>query len=352
MPPQETGFVSDSWFRKFHLEMYWWHAMHFVLWNRSEIFERVMPWYFSILPAARHTAIKQGYKGVRWPKEVGPDGRETPSDIGVFLIWQQPHPIYYSEMLYQQSPRHETLEKYKVLVFETAEFMASYASWNQRTQQYDLWPPLIGAEEEQIQNKEHIKNPTFELTYWRWGLTMAQIWRERLGLQRHPDWDRVIRKLAPPTIKNGIYAEIAIPRYITRAGHPSMLAALGMLPATSSIDKEVMRRTFESVLGNWDWDSTWGWDFPLMAMTAARLEEPDLAVDALLMQVPKNRYLLNGHTFQIPGQLPAYLPGNGGTLSAVAMMAAGWKNGSRHSNPGFPKNGKWNVKWENLRRAL
>ena len=42
---------------------------------------------------------------------------------------------------------------------------------------------------------------------------------------------------------------------------------------------------------SWDWSSTWGWDYPLMAMTAARCGEPELAVDVLLMDVPKNRYL-------------------------------------------------------------
>ena len=67
-----------------------------------------------------------------------------------------------------------------------------------------------------------------------------------------------------------------------------------------------------------------------MAMTAARLGLADLAVDALLMDVPKNQYLVNGHNWQTPA-LPAYLPGNGGLLAAVALMAslgafpAGWK---------------------------
>jgi hypothetical protein len=42
-----------------------------------------------------------------------------------------------------------------------------------------------------------------------------------------------------------------------------------------------------------------------------------------------------------------YLPGNGGLLTAVAMMAAGW-DGNEKANPGFPDDGKWNVHWEGL----
>ncbi len=38
-----------------------------------------------------------------------------------------------------------------------------------------------------------------------------------------------------------------------------------------------------------------GWDYPMMAMCAARLGELALAVDALLMDMPKNTYLPNGH---------------------------------------------------------
>ncbi len=58
-------------------------------------------------------------------------------------------------------------------------------------------------------------------------------------------------------------------------------------------------------------------------MTAARVGEPERAIDALLLDTPKNHYGLNGHVYQRPG-LTIYLPANGGLLYAVAMMAAGW----------------------------
>ena len=71
------------------------------------------PWYSGILPMARATARRQGYRGARWPKMVGPDGRESPSGIGVFLIWQQPHPIYLAELVYRANPNRRVLEKYR-----------------------------------------------------------------------------------------------------------------------------------------------------------------------------------------------------------------------------------------------
>ena len=35
---------------------------------------------------------------------TGPTGAESPSTIGPFLVWQQPHPIYYAELAYRQDP--------------------------------------------------------------------------------------------------------------------------------------------------------------------------------------------------------------------------------------------------------
>ena len=74
---------------------------------------------------------------------------------------------------------------------------------------------------------------------------------------------------------------------------------------------------------------------------------PDKAIDALFMKVHTNTYLVNGHNYQ-DGRLRIYLPGNGGLLTAVALMCAGW-DGCTTKNPGFPKNGKWKVKWEGLK---
>ena len=162
LPPQETGLMFNSWFGKFHLEMHWWHAVHFVLWGHPELLEKSLSWYETILPKAKQHAEQQGYNGARWPKMVGPDGQECPSNIAVFLIWQQPHPIYYAELLYRCRKDRSTLEKYKNIVFATAEFMASYAQWDNKNNRYVLGPPLIPAQE--IYKPDSTMNPAFELS--------------------------------------------------------------------------------------------------------------------------------------------------------------------------------------------
>ncbi len=53
-----------------------------------------------------------------------------------------------------------------------------------------------------------------------------------------------------------------------------------VLPATNGLDTARMHRTFDWIEANWDWESTWGWDYPLMAMSATRLGLPDKAIDA------------------------------------------------------------------------
>jgi hypothetical protein len=349
LPPQETGLVCNSWFGKFHLEMHWWHAVHFALWDRLELLERSLPWYQSILPKAKATAELQGYRGVRWPKMCSPDGRDSPSTVGVFLIWQQPHPIYYAELCYRAHPNRQTLKRYRQIVFETAEFMASYPVWDEAGQRYVLGSALIPAQESYGRFKARNLNPTFELAYWYWALETAQKWRQRLGLEREPNWDKVIQNLSRPTIRDGVYTGIETPPYTIIEDHPSMVAALGFVPQTPLIDPNTMKRTLDFIMQKWDWPSTWGWDYPMLAMTAARLGEPEKAIDALFIEAEKNRYLANGHNYQ-SARLPLYLPGNGGLLTAVAMMAAGWDGCFEGQTPGFPKNGKWNVRWEGLKR--
>ncbi|MBN1348218.1 glycoside hydrolase family 65 [candidate division KSB1 bacterium] len=350
-PPQETGLTCNSWYGKFHLEMHWWHAVQFALWGREHLLEKCMSWYQMILPMARETAARQGYTGARWHKMVGPDGREGPSSVAVFLIWQQPHPIYYAELLYRIHPNPYVLEKYRDLVFESAEFMASYAHWDDANQRYVLGPPLMPAQEKFP--VEHTMNPAFELAYWAFGLEIAQKWRERLGMERHQSWDHVLKHLSQLPVKDSLYVNTeTAPNTFEPQGerrdHPTVLAVYGMLPGKTA-DPEIARNTLKAVMQSWHWEHTWGWDYALTAMTAARLGEPELAIDALLMDQPKNRYLINGHNFQ-NDRLPIYLPGNGSLLTAAAMMAAGWEGAPENDAPGFPKNGKWIVRHEGLRR--
>lgn len=352
LPPQETGLTLNSWYGKFHLEMHWWHAVHFALWGRPQYLENSLGWYFDNIENARKTAEWQGYDGVRWQKMTSPSGQSSPSNVGEFLVWQQPHIIYFAELLYRSNPDIKTLDKYKKLVFETADFMASFAQLNEQDGKYHLCPPLIPAQ-------EHFKasetsDPAFELSYWKWGLKIAQKWRERMDLEPNAKWQRVIDHLAPIPENESYYlptaeATDAFTNFDKRRDHPIVVGTYGLLP-NDRIDISKMTKTFDEVMREWNWQSTWGWDYPLLAMSAVRLGKPESALEALFMDTQKNTYLINGHNFQ-NGRLRIYLPGNGGLLSAVAMMAAGFED-SKKNNPGFPKDGRWNIKWEGLKPAL
>ena len=350
-PPQETGLTFNSWFGKPHLEMHWWHAIHFALWNRENLMAKSLDWYFTVEDKAKEIAQRQGFKGARWQKMTDHDGLESPSSVGAFIIWQQPHPIYMAELLYRDNNDKAVLEKYKDIVFQTAEFMASFTVWDAEKKRYNLGKGLIPAQE--VFKAVDTYNPTYELAYWDWALRVAQKWRERLGMPRNADWDEVINKIAPLPKLNGVYLSTEnTPDSFTNEewlrDHPSVLGALGMVPASPKLDKATMQRTFDTVWKVWQWPDTWGWDFPMTAMTAARLGKPDKAIDALFMNIQTNRYLKNGHNYQ-DGRLRIYLPGNGGVLATVAMLAGGW-DGSVGVNPGFPKNGKWVVKSEGFKK--
>lgn len=347
-PPQETGLTYNSWYGKFHLEMHWWHAVHFALWGRPELLERSMDWYKTAEPVARSIAERQGFDGIRWMKMTDPSAIEAPSKVGSFLIWQQPHYIYMVELLYRSNPSVEIIDKYKDLVFETADFMADFATFDSLNNRYVL-KGIIPAQET-LRASETV-NPPFELSYWHYALGVAQQWRERAGLEPNEKWQSVIDGISPLASLDGLYlaAETAPETYSDvrfTSDHMAVLGACGILPHCDLFEDSIMKNTLAWIWDNWNWDKTWGWDYPMTAMNAARLGEPEKAVSALLMDKRTNTYLPNGHNYQ-DDRLRVYLPGNGGLLTTVAMMCAGW-DGSEGKNPGFPDDGTWNVKWEGL----
>ena len=130
-----------------------------------------------------------------------------------------------------------------------------------------------------------------------------------------------------------------------------------------------MNNTLHETLKVWNWGQSWGWDQPMVAMTATRLEQPQLAVDTLLMNSSTNVYLPTGYNHParegttsacecvatVLTALPLAdsewlcllhtdLPGNGGILIAVGLMAGGWENGPKTEAPGFPP--EWKVQAE------
>jgi hypothetical protein len=348
LPPQESGLVNNGWNGKFHYEMIWWHAAHYALWDRWPLAERSLGIYEKVLPLARERAQRQGYPGARWPKCTGPEGRESPHPIHAMLIWQQPHPIFFAELDYRLHPTRQTLEKWQKIIFETADFMAAFPAMNNETQRLDLGPPIFIVSENT--NPDTAKNPTFELSYWRFGLRLAQTWRERLGLPRDAKWQKVLDELAPLPQQEGLYVqqEGTVDMWTKwNWEHPSLIGAFGWLPG-DGVDRPTMLATLHKVLQTWKLDRTWGWDFPMLAMTAARLGEPESAVDLLL--TPSPGFQFNAVGLCTGGPFP-YFPANGGLLYATALMAAGWDGAPDRNAPGFPDNGQWTVRHEGLKPA-
>lgn len=366
VPPQESGLTCATWYGKHHTEMIWWHAAHFALWGNDDLLSRNLAWYQGQLPAARELARSRGLRGARWAKMTGPELRESPGS-NPLIVWNQPHPVYLCELLYRNSPTPETLNRYRDLVLETADCLASMVHFDPAKGVYVLGPPLWIAQE--IYDPARSQNPSFELAYWQWALQTAQSWRERLGLKRDEKWDHIIAHLAPLPQKDGRYVALesfpdTFDNVDSRHDHPTMLAPLGLLPGTG-VDRAVMERTLDAVLKTWDWQTKiWGWDYPMIAMTAARLGRPETAVEVLLRPGPNNVYLPNGHCPQRsdeaaakspkPGarkrEIAVYLPANGAFLAAVAMMVAGWDGAPPGPAPGFPANGQWVIRAEGLKR--
>lgn len=392
LPPQEEGLFSNSWYGKFHLEMHPWHAGWQAMWGRPELLERSLPWYLGNLNNARAEAARHGVKGAWWPKMVGPEGRNSPSLVSPFIMWQQPHPILLAELVWRADKDPAVLGRYAELVETTADLLASWPI--EQNGRLNLGTPLIPAQE----NYDPLTtvNPTFEVEYFRWALETAQQWRVRQGQPRRADWDQALAKIAPPAMKDGLYLPVeSVPDFWETAmsdacrkhaaaaqcknrDHPSFLMAYGFIPG-ARIDPAAMRRTFEAVEQNWDVRQTWGWDFPMMAMTAARVGEPEKAIDWLFADLKNNQWGVTGMTPRVhldehadelvPVSAGAggvamsvnpdgagyrraaetYFPSNGSLLMAVGLMAGGWDGSTGHA-PGFPKDG-WTVRVEGLTPA-
>jgi hypothetical protein len=382
VPPQEEGLFSNSWNGKFHLEMHPWHAAHFATWGRPASLERSLAWYVGHLPQARAEASRRKVSGAWWPKMSGPEGRNSPSSISPFIMWQQPHPILMAELVYRASPGKATLARYGDLVEASAELLASWPFWDEVKGRFVLGPPIIPVQE----NHDPLTtlNPAFELEYFRQGLQTAQAWRIRRGLPRNAQWDQVIAKLAPMARRDGLYLAVENdPDLWIRAAsakcrnnavdecpnrdHPSFLMSYGLI-GSDRVDRETMRATLRAMERDWDLRQTWGWDYPMVAMTAARLGEPEDALAWLFKDEKNNQWGVSGmtprvhlETFLSPSQYAGaggadgagyrraaetYFPSNGALLLAVGMMAAGWDGSTGHA-PGFPRQG-WRVRSEGL----
>ncbi len=334
-PSAEAGLMYiDAWRGQFHMEMVWWHVAHYALWQRMELADHQLGWYSKFLPIAKKLAAQLGYRGAKWGKSTNPNGRTAPWQGNLALLWKQPHPIFFAELEYKNRPTPETLEKWAIIINETADHMADYAT--KKSDGYYHLDPVMPPSELGFTH-----DTLFDLAYWKWALDTAQIWRERMGLSRVPAWDEVSENLAPLPVQNDLYLRAPdwTQTYETQNyEHPDPVGIYGMIPPTEKVNRRIARNSLNKVWERWNRNHIWGWDFPWIAMCASRVNEPQIAVDALL-SLDIDTIGASGR-----GSYP-YLPANGALLYAAAMMAVG-RNGEKA--PGFPKDGTWNVKVENI----
>ena len=335
-PCAESGLMFiDMWRGQFHMEMTWWHIAHYALWSRMEWADEQLSCFRKFLPMAKKLAAQLGYTGAKWGKSVGPEGRTAPWGGNLALLWKQPHPIFFAELEYLNRPTSQTLDKWAEIIRETADHMADYPVMKDDGY-YHLDPVMPPCE------IGFTYDTLFDLAYWRWALETAQHWQERMGLPRVEKWDDVAFHLCPLPVQDGVY--IRSPEWTEtytkhNFEHPDPVGICGMLPPTDMVDAETVRASLKKVWATWNKNHIWGWDFPWIAMCAARTQEPELAIEAMLS------CQLDEIGCNCAGSYP-YLPANGAILFAAAVMATG-RNGE-HA-PGFPADGKWVVRQENIK---
>ncbi|MDO5308733.1 MAG: hypothetical protein Q4G03_04505 [Planctomycetia bacterium] len=363
-PCSESGLIAICpWSGRFHLEMVWWHILHWYVWDRAQYADKSINIYDFVKDGARELARQLDYRGYKWQKEIAPDGRTAPWVGNLALLWKQPHPIFFAEMEYRRNPTRETLERWQDIVEQTAEHIADYPKQDENGV-YHLDPVMPPSE------LGFTVDTVFDLAYWRFALDYANLWRVRLGEEPNANWQKVRDNLAPLPQKDGYYVHSAqwSDTYVKRNWeHPDLVGVYGMLPPLEGVDKQTTERSVERAIQTWQWNRCWGWDFPWTAMAASRVGRPELAVDMLLNDSVCNVYDVSGVNLGGPavgGGKGPYLPGNGGLLYAIAGMCVGYDeyapkdaNGaplpepsSGDQAPGFPA--KWKVKWEGLKRPL
>lgn len=331
IPPAETGLTCNSWYGKAHLEMHYWHMAWAPLWGHPELLTRSFDWYIDILDEAKKNASRNGYKGARWTKMVSYTGSDCPSKIAPLLVWQQPHIINMLQMVIDNNTSDDFdvkayMNKYWILVKETAVFIADYLVYDPVSDIYNIEAPVIPVQERHL--PEDTRNPIFELAYFRYGLLIAAKWAYKLGFtDEASQWHNIAMHIAPLPINDDVYiAHSNCPDTFTNKAidHPLMLQIYGMLDnygAEDIVDKDIYRNTLMKVIDVWDYSTLWGWDFAVIAMAAHKLGLDDIALEQLLINSPKNDYVESGNNRQNSRKdLPLYLPGNGSLLLAAARI--------------------------------
>jgi len=347
-PAQESGLVNNGWYGKFHMEMLFWHLAHWTVWNKWSLYDRSIGVYDRFLSTSFDRARHQGYQGARIGKMSDPTGRSAPGEINSLLDWQQPHPMWFAEMEYKAFPSMKTLKKWDHILTGVADFMASYAWYNQSTKVHDLGPPMYPVSENT--NPNQTVNPTFELAYWRFGLDVAIKWKSRQSRPWPAEWKLIQDNLASFPTENGVYVLYEGIKDMwttpeTASDHPGLLGLYGWLPPDSRLNLTIFKNTVNKVYESWDFQNLYGWDFPLLAITAARLGDGEQAVRWLLNS--SNQVNMVGMPEGGTRVPTPYFPASAGMLLAVGMMAGGWRG---REGMVFPEG--WDVESEGFMETM
>jgi len=222
--------------------------------------------------------------------------------------------------------------------------MADSAWYNASTSLYNLGPPMYPVSE--TGNPNATNNPTFELHYWRLGLSIASEWQTRQNRTVPEAWTTVLNDLAPLPVQNDTYVLYeGVPNFWTdptlTEDHPGFLGISGWLPPLADVNTTILQNTREMVYQTWNFTYSYGWDFPITALNALRLGDSDTAVSYLLhpaFQFDDIGQPVGGSRVPTP-----YYPASGSLLFAIAGLCGGFTE-----SPGmkWPKN--WTVVCEDF----
>lgn len=310
-PPQESGLTYNCWNSKFHLEMHLIHSLWNIYNNHVGDLVKSFDYYLSIMPSSLKRASLNGYKGLRFPKMTGPDGEDSPSNIGPLLIWQAPHILFMLQEIYYLYNKENIIKKYEPLIGGTIDFMISFLTL--KDSKYQMLDPLLEACESIPLDR--CQNPSFELEYWRYTLErQPKIDTVLYGHQRY-DYMDITSKIITPKEDDGIYLKTygVIDKYDLYKDHPTEGFLMSFFKS-KIVDKEKMVKTIDYILKNMDLSSYWGWDFPFLGLSLLNCGEIEKSIEVTQLNTINNQYLYNGYNTSPRDDLKAYLPGNGAFL--------------------------------------
>jgi hypothetical protein len=106
-----------------------------------------------------------------------------------------------------------------------------------------------------------------------------------------------------------------------------MMALLGFMPwmaNSTDFDRDTFANTYEAIQKTWNYTTSFGWDFPMLAVAAQKLRKTDEAFKFLL----HSNFEFDDVGMPVGGsRVPTpYFPSSGSLLMTVASMVEGWMN--------------------------